>query len=211
MFDTDDRTWIEMSTAKQHAEAEVIFLLKPDFYKGDDKKFNENRRDTVPISAPAIGEGTQYHLNSRDVIGHERELAAHYETVLELARKFGKKHTSITSHFWLRLVLVAEDVTLGFPWYDTWQEMEKFLNWAELANDGVEWFDIDQGWEMVALRAADRIHVRQGDGEEEEFENVSLPRDALLDSIAELKGRAPRIINRLIGMVGKDYWTTHIR
>ena len=127
------------------------------------------------------------------------------------AREFGKSLNEIRHHFWLRMVLISDGETVSFPWCDTWSEMDRFFQWLETADDGKDWWDADQGWEMAVIRAGDRFHVREGDGEDEEYFNIALPREPLLASVASLRDRVPKLIARLADRIGEDNWTTHRR
>lgn len=207
MFDQNDRAWIEKSVAAKGGGVEVDFRLQTDFYKGDAKDWRVGTQDTVALPAPVIDGAAKYHLSSREVVQHERDVAAHYKVVLKLAREFGKPLNEICHHFWLRLRLNSERDELTFPWYDTWSEMERLLLWLLSANDGDDWYDIDEGWEMTVVRAGSNFHVREGDGEGVESANVSFKRDELLQSVAELRERIPPIIRRLTDEVGEDLWT----
>lgn len=211
MFDEKDRTWLQDSIAMETVEAEVFFVLKEDFYKGDEATFFENQNDTLPLQPPAIAAKSAYQPVSLEVLGKESELAVYYKSVLELARKFGKKPSAVSHHFWLRMFLRADDTVVGFPWYDTWTEMLSFLDWLSSSTDGATWWDIEQGWETAAICVGPRIHIREGDGEDEIYTNVSFPRDEMLVSAAGLKERMPLIISRLTREVGADYWTKHWR
>ena len=109
------------------------------------------------------------------------------------------------------MFLQADDIVIGFPWYDTWEEMLNFLDWVTSSTDGATWMDIDQGWETAVVCVGSRIHILQGDGENEIYANMSISRDTLLASVTQLKERMPLIISRLKREIGVDYWTRHRR
>lgn len=208
MFAENDRSWIEKSVPVIRGQVEVIFLLKNEFYVGDDENYLKDQQNTVPLQPPVINNHEKLQINSTAVLNYEPELAAYYKCVLNHAHTYGKSLESIRHYFWLRLQLFGKGgVELRFPWYDTWNEMDAFLRWLLSASEGEYWGDIEQGWEIAVVRAGSYFHIREGNGDGVELANAAFQRVELLSSAAELRKRIPTLITKLSREVGNDYWT----
>lgn len=200
MFDPADRTWVAKSVVATNASAEIAFCLSPT-YRPDPNSLDE--KDAIDLPLPTDTNIERYGLASSDVDQSVQGLLGYYKAVLQLARQF-------SHHMWLRLHLSWEGGAISFAWYDTLDEMERVFDWLRDAADGEMWSDVEQGWEMMAVRAGERFHFRQGGFDQGgECANVAFPREKLLASVSDLRGRIARIIARLTADLGEDYWTHH--
>ena len=207
MFDVEDRSWIAESVKVANAEAEITFSLQPAYYP---KPNSLDEASPVALPAPAWTSTEPYDLASKDVLVNEQGLLDHYKAVLQLARRYGHSYNEFNHHMWLRLHFSWDGGGIGFAWYDTLDLMESVFDWLRNATDGELWSDVEQGWEMIAIRVGDRFHFRQGGFDQgDEYANVALPRDALLASISNLRERMGLIIARLTADLGEDYWTRY--
>jgi hypothetical protein len=206
MFDPQDRSWIARSTVTANAYADVEFYLSAEFYP-DPNDLDDTKVIALPLP---VGAGVeQGGLSSKDILDNPRELVDHYKSVLSLAREHGHSYNQFDHHMSLGLWFGWPDGAISF-WYNTLDVMEPLFDWLKNAADGEMWSDVEQGWEMIAIRSGSRIHFRQGGFDQGgEYANVALPRDDLLASIADLRQRMSVIIARLTAEVGEDYWTRH--
>lgn len=206
MFDKD-RSWTERSIPAASAGAEIFFVARPKF------QTNPNSLDdasSVALPAVSLGDGEPGDLPSITVMNHESELVRHYRMVLDHVRRHGHSYNEFSHYFWLRLRLGWGDGAITFPWYDTFHPMQRVFGWLETAADDDLWSDIEQGWELIAIRRGPLFHFREGGFDQgEEYANVALPRDQLLRSISSLRVRMRTIIMRLTAEIGEDYWTQY--
>ena len=98
---------------------------------------------------------------------------------------------------------------ISLAYHDSWSEIESYLDVLDAAQEDVIEFDLEQGWELLTVRQGDYFHIREGDGDGQEYDNVALPRAPLLASAAALREAMPPLIARLTEAVGMDCWTTH--
>ena len=97
---------------------------------------------------------------------------------------------------------------IGELWHGLAPPYLPLFDWLEDAADGEMWSDVEQGWEMIAIRSGSSFHFRQGGFDQGgEYANVAFPRDDLLASVARLRERMNVIIARLTAEIGEDYWT----
>ena len=204
VFDVADRSWVAKSVMAGNADAEITFSLPPT-YRPDPNSLDET--GAIALPAPAKSSAERYDLASKDVLANEQGLVDH---VLQLARQYGHSYNEFSHHMWLRLQVSWDGGTIGFAWYDTLDSMELVFDWLRDANDGEMWSDVEQGWEMIAVRVGERFHFREGGFDQGgEYANVAFPREELLSSISSLRERMGRIIARLTADLGEDYWTRH--
>jgi hypothetical protein len=80
---------------------------------------------------------------------------------------------------------------VGFPWWDTFQDMAALLNWLREGEDGDHWSDVDQGWLFKAARREDHLHfLDHGFDQGDEIANVSVGRAAFLQRLDIAEGEA---------------------
>ncbi|HYD86261.1 MAG TPA: hypothetical protein VEA80_02190 [Vitreimonas sp.] len=207
MFDVEDRSWIAKSVVTPNADAEITFSLPPTYHP-DPNSLDE--AGAIALPAPATTSAERYDLASKDVLPNEQGLVDHYKAVLQLARQYGHSYNEFSHHMWLRLHFSWDGGAIGFAWYDTLDSMELVFDWLRDAADGEMWSDVEQGWEMIAVRVGERFHFRQGGFDQGgEYANVALPREELLASISTLRERMGRIIAKLAADLGEDYWNRH--
>ena len=207
MFDIEDRSWIAKSVMSARAEAEITFSLPATFHP-DPNTLDE--RGAIGLPAPAGSNAESHDLTSKVALRNAQGLVDYYKAVLQLARQNGHSYNEFSYHMWLRLYFAWDGGAIGFAWFDTMDPMEALFDWLQGAADGELWSDLDQGWEMIAVRVGDRFHFRQGGFDQGgEFANVAFPREELLLSIFCLRERMGRIIARLAADLGEDYWSRH--
>lgn len=205
------RDWLDGAEAVADPDVEIFFATQHTVYVGDPNDPDQigDPRFEVPVPAPAIGDGTTIALSTQAVFGREEALAAHYRAVVEQATAAGKSFDDIRTHFWMRLWFKWEGNHLSFPWYDSWKEMDNFLGWLLLAEDEGDWWDVEEGWELAAVRKGSRFYFRQWDGDGEPYVVVSMDREALLAKVRALRGRILPIIEELTSLLGADVWTSY--
>jgi hypothetical protein len=204
--------WMDRAEAVDDPDVEVGFLTRPSFFVGDPNDGDQIRDPRFEIALPTsgVGDAVTQMLNSRTAVGREEELAAHYRAVVDQAAAIGRPFNHYRHHFWMRLGISWGSDCLSFPWYDSWSEMENLLGWLLRAEDGEDWHDADQGWELVAVRAGSRFYFRLVDPDDgEEYCVVSIDSEALLEKVHALRGRVLPIIDALSALLGTDVWTSY--
>jgi len=77
-------------------------------------------------------------------------------------------------------------VEIRFPWWDHKADAREFLDWLKTAPDGGQWSDLDQAWQIDAVRSGDHFHFLDRNFDTGEvFANLSVTRDQLLRALAE--------------------------
>lgn len=205
MFDLESSGWVKASTSGEEPSVDVWFLTAVRFYVGDpnDAEQLDDESCYVPLATPNGSDA----ISVATVVGNEGELASHYRRVVELAAARGQDFDQFSHYFWMRLAILWRGGQCVFPWYDTWGDMDRLLGWLPLAEDGEQWWDVEQSWELVVVRQGDAFHFRQGDGEGNESENVRLDRDALLGSLTSIRSMVLAVIDELAVHLGADVWT----
>lgn len=205
--------WFNEAKRIASLEAEVCFLLQEDFYYGPDSQLEVAEHKIVePLPSPRIPRHVSSMVRTSEAIGNERELARYYSEVIRLARKHRMSFNCISQYFWLRFWLcnTDEDVHIGFPWYDTFSEVQAFLNALISKEAGQVFWDIDQGWELEIHAVNDEIFARLRDPDYDETHAIACyPRDALLRQLTELQNRTESVIAALSSVIGRDLWTSH--
>ena len=203
--------WVEKSKNINLLDLEVCFQLQDNFYIGDpnsheqlqDKKYRE------AIELPSFERVVPTMVRTSEANGNTDELASYYRNIVEKAVALDKPFNEIRQYFWLRLWFwnTEEDIHVSFPWYDSLSEMQQFFAWLK-ASPEEPYIDMDQGWQIDAVRIGDDVHIRQIDPDyDEEYANVSVPFEAFLKQANQVEGRAMQIINNLSKDLGVDVWT----
>ena len=205
MFDINDHSWVARSVPAERAEPEIAFYIAEGFSPDPNSAREE---DDVALPRPTTV--TDRRLTSTEAQKSESDLIGYYRSVLSLVEEHQQTYNDFSPYFWLKLTIGWESGELGFSWYDTLDPMESLFDWIQAAEDGDIWSDVEQGWEMICIRVGERFHFRQGGFDQgDEYENVALPREQLLQSVTVLRARIKAIISRLIAEIGEDYWTRY--
>ncbi len=208
--------WIKNSKEIENLEIEVCFLLRDNFYIGDpnnpEQIQDEKYRESVKL--PSFDRVVGAMARTSEVAGNEDELANYYKQIVERAISLDKSFNEIRSYFWLRLWLwnTEEEIHISFPWYDSLSEMQQFFSWLKESSKKELYIDVDQGWQIDAVRKGARIHIRQTEPEcDEEHTNASVPFEILINTATEVENRATEIISSLTQSLGTDVWTKYLQ
>lgn len=212
----DMEPWFADAAAVASVKAEICFLIRSDFYFGPDRPSDpaDLQRLVAPLSLPNIPRVTASMVRTSEAIGHEAELVSYFEQIVRLAREYQRPFNSIRHHFWLRFCLWSEEqeIYLSFPWYDSFSEIDRFIESVSKVHSGLVDHDLEQGWEMEVHCHDDTLFFREGDPDAGETHFVvSSPRGKLVAELAELRGRTVRLIEHLSDALGADVWTAYVR
>ncbi|KRA51099.1 hypothetical protein ASD77_15860 [Pseudoxanthomonas sp. Root65] len=131
-----------------------------------------------------------------------------------MARRHKRPFKSIRQYFWLRLWLwnSEHEVHISFPWYDSFSEIERYLATIVETDSGLIYHDMEQGWELQTYAQDGYLHFLEGDPDSDETHlAISVPRDALVHQVQELRHRTRTIIAQLSSVLGADVWTSYVR
>lgn len=148
-----------------------------------------------------------------EAIENTNALVSYYKNIIEKSEALSKPFNEIRQYFWLRLWFwnTGEDVHISFPWYDSLSEMQQFFTWLK-NNPEEPYIDMDQGWQIEAIRYGENLHVRQIDpDDDEEYANVSVPFEVFRGKAKEVEKRAQSIIADLSKELGVDVWSKYLR
>lgn len=102
-------------------------------------------------------------LSAVGIDGFAIPLSTAKESILDLIAvqaRMGNKF----DHCWVHYRMpTADGRSLSFPWYNTRHDMEYIVTQALLLDDGGEYSDVEQGWEMVCKRVGTQLHLAQYD------------------------------------------------
>ena len=90
--------------------------------------------------------------------------------------------------------------------------MQRFIAWLKGSPEAAPFVDMDQGWQIVAVRFGDCLHIRQVDpDDDDEYANVSVPFETFMRMASEVEERAIEIISSLSNIIGSDVWTKYLQ
>ena len=207
-------TWLKSAKRIKTLEAETCFLLHDDLYYGADRYPELSEGKLVEsLSPPAISRQVPSIIRTSEAIDNVDELGRYYADIICLARKHQLPFNRIRQYFWLCFWLwnTEEDVQIGFPWYDTQAEIDRFIDAITSKKDGKIFWDSDQGWELEVYAANDDLFMRLGNFDDEEtYVAVILTADPFVERLLTLQVRTRSIIDLLSPMVGRDLWTKYV-
>ncbi|MEM7060442.1 MAG: hypothetical protein AAF557_22915 [Pseudomonadota bacterium] len=204
MFDPQDRSWLAQSLDASNAKVEIGFFVSGEFYR------DPNNTEEKPLPLPTIGslQGDARYLFANDAIAETQQLIEYYKQILTLATKYSQTYDEINHYFSLRLQIVSQAGEIGFPWYDHREEIDGVLDWLISSQDGDQWHDLEQGWEVIVVRRGTKLHFREGAFDQGgEQENLAFSGEELSSSIAQTRSIMSELIPKLVREIGEDYWT----
>ncbi|WP_156480573.1 hypothetical protein [Aquipseudomonas alcaligenes] len=207
--------WVKQSKNIDYLDLEVCFQLHDNFYIGDPNSHeqlqDEKYRETVKL--PPFERVVPTMARTSEAIGHTNELASYYKNLIEKSVGRNKPFNEIRQYFWLRLWFwnTEEDVHVSFPWYDSLSEMQQLFSWLK-GHPEEPYIDMDQGWQIEAVRIGENVHIRQSDPDcDEEYANVSVPFEVFFNKANEVENRAQQIITNLSKELGVDVWSKYLQ
>lgn len=208
-------SWYTQATTVPELTAEICFQLQPHFYYGPDRPADiAANRLVEPLTPPVIPRVVPSMVRTTEALGHEDQLASYYEQIVMLARKYKRPFNSIRHYFWLRFWLWSEEhkVHISFPWYDSFSEINRFIDAVASTESGLVDHDLEQGWEMEVHSENGTLYVRERDPDANETcLTVATPRDGLLVQLVSLQKRTNAIVKYLTESLGADVWTSYVR
>lgn len=207
--------WFSEAKSVAVLDSELCFLLKDDFYFGPDRYVGKDRSKFMhTLSLPNITRAQSFMISTAELAGHEHELAEYYEQVVASAIRHKLPFNSIRHYFWVRFSLwnTGEDVHISFPWYDSYSEIEHFMDALISVDSGLVHHDIDQGWEMEIYAHEGNIYIKQSDPETETTHIcICVRRLELVLRLQQIMVRSRKSIQALAASLGQDVWTSYVR
>ena len=133
-------------------------------------------------------------------------MAAYYEQIVRMARHHKCPFNSIRAYFWLRLWLwnSEHEVHISFPWYDSFSEIDRYLATLIKTDSGLVDHDVEQGWEFQTYAYDSSLYFLERDPDSDETQlAISVPRDALLHQVQDIRYRTRIIIAWLSSVPSK--------
>jgi hypothetical protein len=207
--------WVKESKNIDCLDLEVCFQLQDNFYIGDPNSYEQLQDDKYleAVELPPFERVVPTMARTSEAIGYTNELASYYKNLIEKSVGRNKPFNEIRQYFWLRLWFwnTEEDVHVSFPWYDSLSEMQQFFSWLK-GHPEEPFIDMDQGWQIEAVRIGENIHIRQSDPDcDEEYANVSVPFEVFFKNANEVENRAKQIITNLSKELGADVWSKYLQ
>jgi len=202
--------WAAQSEPVEGVRIDIAFIVEPTFYYGPPSNIAAAQWEQLrePLYQPAIPGAAQGFVLSADCIGHEDELCRHYRDLLAKAARHGKDPAD-GPHFWNRPVVHAPGrFLLSFPWHDRFSEGRAFIESLATGTPGEVFSDYEQGW-FFDLRLHDgTLYLRDDDPDEgTTFHNLRFAYEPVRAQVGTVLARVERLITRLTGELGRDYWT----
>ena len=208
MTSMDNLEWTKTAKHVDNASLDVGFVISDSFYYGADNDFTPEEWESsrTRITQPELPKFGDFVLG--EDVGDAGELLKYYRDVLILAKEHNKQIENRSSYFWIRpLIYKRDEFAITFPWYDTYEEIRRFLESAEEHKEGQVFWDRDQCWELTAHARNGRLYIREWDPDyEEEHVSVSLDFASLRSQIEPTRNRIDNILTQLRAALGKDYW-----
>lgn len=208
--------WFSEAIHIPSLEVEICFLLQDEFYHGPDRlaDFAERPKYLERLEGPDLQRLVPSMVRTAEAVGNELALAAYYQQIVALARKHGLAFNSYRQYFWMRLWLwnTEHQAHISFPWYDSFSEIDRFLDKLVTVHDGLVDHDRDQGWEMETYAHQGMLCFRQRDPDADATHlAICVPRQELVASVAALRDRTRKILANLASKLGADVWTSYVR
>lgn len=205
--------WFDQAQALHTPRLDIAYQLMEDFYTGDpnDWKQIQDPAYQMKLELPDIPRKVDSIVTSTEAQGHLPQLAGYYNRVLAARKQYKFRVQEVTQYFWIRLYLwdTQPQVTIGFPWYDTYPEMKRFLAALLETQDGPLFFDGDQGWECSMIGRGDRVYFSCGDpydGEAGSMVYASADRAAVAGLVGPLRERMDEQLKYLAKHTKRSIW-----
>lgn len=209
------QSWFSETQKIPSLQAEICFPIQGSLYYGPDELPATADRTgyTAALHPPAIRTALPSLVKTSEAVGQERELAAYYEQIVRLASRHRRPFRSIRQYFWLRFWLwnPEQEIHIAFPWYDSYREIDRYLEALVTTDSGLVDHDMDQGWELQTHAHDNTLYFLERDPDYDETRlAISVPREALIEQVQALRKRTEGILIRLADLLGADVWTKSV-
>lgn len=201
------KSWFENAKRIESIETEICFLLNGELFLWADSTRGEIEES---LSPPEFQRHLPSMARSSEICGNEPELIRYYNDIIRIARKNRLAFNDIRQYFWMRLWLwnTAEKIHIGFPWYDTYSEMDHFFTSISVDSEGELFSDVDQGWELEVHELNGDLYIRWLEpSNEPHHREIRLPKETLIEQVRLIRQRMNSILKILSDAIGKDVWT----
>lgn len=192
-------------------KVDIAFIVRTDFYYGDENDFTEEEWKTQRelLYKPQAELFDTFYALSEELGDNMLQLVKYYLSVIDVAKRYNKILAAGSSYFWIRPLVFKKGIdTITFPWYDTLADALPFFTAIQSSEEGCVFDDMDQGWHLVVYTENEKIHFVFGSLEEPEpYWVVSSNRFAIAQMAAYTLKRMEKEIVFLAKQTGKDYWT----
>jgi hypothetical protein len=208
-------SWLSQAKTLPSLQVEIGFLIQDSFYYGPDRfsDIADRERLADTLVPPRIQREFPSLVTSSEAVGHERELAAYYRRIVGLAHHHQRPFNSIRHYFWLRLLLwnAEHEVSISFPWYDSFSDIDRFLTALVGIDTGLVDHDMDQGWELQTYASDGVLYLSERDPDSGETHvEISVPRAGLVAQVEELRERTTAVVTQISSLLGADVWTAYV-
>lgn len=197
-----------------HLDIDVCFLLSDEFYTGDP---NDHKQLADPqyrghLDLPQIPRVVETLVRSEEVIGHEEKLIHYYKDIAIQAKNINRTFNEIRQYFWLRFWMwnTEANVHFSFPWYDTLDEIEKFIGKLNNQSEGKVFSDYDQGWSISVASEGDLLVISTGDESDQPHQTITISKNYVVQKLMKCEERSKEIIAKLTQALGRDVWSRYL-
>jgi hypothetical protein len=202
--------WITRTESVAAVTVEVAFLVSDSFYFGDENDLDRLQQPEFrePLYQPKFERYDNFILTSA-IEESPAELIAYYRDVVRLIRKYRKDIKALGHYFWIRPLVFSRGLfAIDFPWYDTQQEAERFLDSLGRPDLGELFWDRDQCWELTIWADSESLYFREWDPDyQEEHVAVRCDKRLLQDQLPLVRGRLNSLLQKLGESLGQDFWS----
>lgn len=197
-----------------HLDIDVCFLLIDEFYTGDpnDHKQLADPQYREHLDLPQIPRVVETLVRSEEIIGHEDKLIHYYKDIAIQAKKVNRTFNEIRQYFWLRFWMwnTEENVRFSFPWYDTLDEIEKFIGKLNNQSEGKVFSDYEQGWSISVASEGDLLVLSIGDESDQPHQTITISKSYVVQKLMKCEARSKEIIAKLTQALGRDVWSQYL-
>ncbi len=208
--------WIAQARTVAPFVCDAVFRLEPSFYVGPANGMTSLEWATANVRLPPVDLPRQFadRVATAELLGREDALVAHYRGIIAIAGAHGKAGSLRPfPYFRTQPAIIADgQVLTEFSWNDDVHETRTVLEVLAGSIDGPARLlhdDQDQGWHILIAATGPATCFIEWDaegpppvGEGYAFDPAELARQA-----AAALERLQVIHRRLIGALGRDYWT----
>ena len=208
--------WISRARTVPCFACDAVFAIQTSFYVGPEDGIGSLQWDEANVRLPLVELPRRWisQVSTTELLGQELALAEHYRRIVALARQHGKMRSLRPFPcFRIQPAIFAEDQQLTeFFWRDDLHGTRMVLEaFAEAAAGPPRLIheDMDQGWGLLMVATGTATGLIDWDAEGPPPEEGGLafdPAELARQASATLE-RLSVVHARLVGMVGRDYWT----
>lgn len=178
--------WCNRSYQLSNLNAEIVYLLNTHI---------DLTNETFTLKLPDFPRAVVDQVTTLEALDNLNSLHEYYRQIHQIKKRENLNAEQVRHYFWARLYFwhCEVDKAVSFPWYDDLDDMKQFMSWLRYGSNTINFYDMDQGWQMNAHVSDGILYIMQANDQGDELSNLAVPYQVFVEMINTIELRAAKV------------------